>query len=601
MMRRYITANEQFALRSIGLASVFIGLACSGALLRGPAALGQVAAVTDRPYRFSADVMVPTRDGTRLATHVFQPIEPGRYPAILMRSPYGKPGEGWNDAVRYTAAGYVMVAQDCRGRGKSEGVWDPFRYDPQDGYDTQQWIGQQEWSNGEIGTAGGSYVGWTQWASAADASPHLKAMVAVVPFADVYQDITYPGGAFQLALAFGWGAAVGGLNVSPDKLPEAYRHLPLQNWDAQFDREVFFLDQWVEHSTLDQYWKQRGIQQRYDQVKVPILNIGGWYDIFSKPTIEMVDRVRDESDDRLARRNQFVVMGPWAHAVGGRRTGQLDFGEAAQMDLQELQFKWFEYWLHDKETGVEDWPAYLLFVMGENRWRGEHHWPLERTQFTPYYLASDGKANSRSGDGRLSTQAPSGAASDTFVFDPNDPVPTTGGNNLVGTTIGPYDQSELEDRSDVLVYTSQPLDQPLEVTGPVKMLLFAESTATDTDFTAKLVDVYPDGRAFNLCDGIIRARYRESITEPTLIEAGRVYCYEIDLWVTSNVFLPGHRIRVEVSSSNFPRFDRNPNSGKRFGTDTELLKATQVIYHQTDQASHIILPVIPRESGRLTP
>jgi putative CocE/NonD family hydrolase len=572
-----------------------LGFACLTSSVWGQAARSpEEVTSAAKPYVFSADVMVPMRDGTQLAAHVFQPTEAGRYPAILMRSPYGKPGDGWAEASRYADAGYAMVVQDCRGRGKSEGVWDPFRYDSHDGFDTQQWIAQQAWSNGEIGTAGGSYVGWTQWASAVNASPHLKAMMPVVPFADVYQEITYPGGAFQLALAFGWGASVGGLNISAEKLPEAYRHLPLQNWDAQFGRDVFFLDQWVEHSTFDQYWQQRGIQHRYDQVTVPVLNVGGWYDIFSKATIELVDRVRDESRDRLARRNQFVVMGPWGHGVGGRKTGELDFGESAAMDLQDLQFKWFEYWLRDQETGVEDWPAYRLFVMGENRWRGEHQWPLERTEFTPYYLSSEGKANSRQGDGRLSTEPPSGPASDSFVYDPQQPVPTTGGNNLIGATVGPYDQSEVEDRSDVLVYTSEPLDQSLEVTGPVTVVLYAESTATDTDFTAKLVDVHPDGRAFNLCDGIIRARFRDSMTDPTLIEPGRVYRYEIDLWVTSNVFLIGHRIRLEVSSSNFPRFDRNPNSGKRFGTDTELLTASQTVYHQPDRSSHILLPVIPR-------
>jgi putative CocE/NonD family hydrolase len=543
---------------------------------------------------FSADVMIPMRDGTRLAANIFQPVEAGRYPTILMRSPYGKPGDGWAEAARYAATGYVMVVQDCRGRGQSEGVWDPFRYDTHDGFDTHQWIAQQSWSDGKIGTAGGSYVGWTQWASAAGASPHLKAMVPVVPFADVYHEITYPGGAFQLALAFGWGSAVGGLNLSPDQLPEAYRKLPLQNWDSHFGGDVFFLDQWVEHALFDQYWRERGIQHRYDQVTVPILNIGGWYDIFSKTTIELVDRVRDESQNRLARRNQFVVMGPWGHGVGGRRTGQLDFGESAEMNIQDLQFKWFEYWLRDQETGVEDWPPYYLFVMGENRWRGEQQWPLERTKFTRYYLSSDGKANSRNGNGRLATDRPSAASSDTFVFDPNEPVPTVGGNNLVGAAIGPHDQSEVEDREDVLVYTTEPLRERLEVTGPVTMVLYASSSARDTDFTAKLVDVHPDGRAFNLCDGIIRARYRDSKTEPTLIEPGRLYRYEIDLWVTSNVFLPGHRLRLEVSSSNFPRFDRNPNSGQTFGTDTELFAANQVVYHGPDHPSYLLLPVIPQ-------
>ncbi|MCA9148062.1 MAG: CocE/NonD family hydrolase, partial [Planctomycetales bacterium] len=278
------------------------------------------------PYVFDADVMVETRDGTKLAAHVYRPQADGKYPTILMRTPYGRPGADWGEARRFVEAGFVMVTQDCRGRGKSEGTWDPFRYDAEDGFDTQQWIGRQDWSNGEIGTAGGSYVGWTQWASAPLASPHLKTMVPIVPFADPYDEISYPGGAFQLALAFGWGSSVGGIQTSPQQLTEAYRHLPLQNWDSQFGKNVFYLDEWVEHPTHDAYWSQRGIQHRYADVKIPVLNIGGWYDIFSKTTIDLVDRVRAESTDRMARRNQFVIMGPWAHGVGAQRVGQIDFG-----------------------------------------------------------------------------------------------------------------------------------------------------------------------------------------------------------------------------------------------------------------------------------
>ncbi len=550
---------------------------------------------------FLPDVKVPMRDGVELATHVYRPKAPGRYPTILMRTPYGKPGRVWGEARRYTEAGYVMVIQDCRGRGKSAGTWDPFRYDSEDGYDTLQWIGVQEWSNGKVGMAGGSYVGWTQWAAAPLGSPFLKTMVPIVPFANVYDEIAYPGGAFQLALLFGWGSGVGGMDLSPGQLQNGYRHLPLRDWDSQFGKDVFFLDQWVEHPSLDEYWRQRGINHRYRDIQLPILNIGGWYDIFSKTTIELVDRVRAESDNRLARRNQFLVMGPWAHGVGTRRVGQLDFGQAAELKIGDLQQQWFDYWLRDQDNGVEDWPAYYLFVMGENRWRGEQQWPLARTRWTEYYLSSDGRANTRHGDGRLSLEVPEEEPVDKYVFDPNDPVPTVGGNNLVGATIGPYDQAEVEDRDDVLVYSTPPFDDALEVTGPVKLVLYAASSASDTDFTAKLVDVHPDGKAFNLCDGIVRARYRSSNTQPELIKPHQVYAFEIDLWVTSNVFLPGHRLRLEVSSSNFPRFDRNPNSGHEFGTDTELLTAKQTVFHDRTHPSRLVLPVIPPSAGLRPP
>lgn len=547
----------------------------------------------ERPLIFESDVKIAMRDGVQLTANIWRPKAEGRYPVVLMRSPYGKMDEKWEDGKQYTAAGYVVVVQDCRGRGKSEGVWDPFRYDVEDGFDTQEWVGKQPWCNGDIGTAGGSYVGWTQWASAANASQHLKAMVPVVPFDNAY-DIAYSGGAFQLALLMGWGAAVGGVAVSPDKLPDIFRHLPLNTFGDQFDKKVPYLNDWVAHPTYDDYWRKRSIQHRHAEVTVPILNIGGWYDIFSKATLDMVTKVRASSRNRHARRNQFVIMGPWAHGVGGRKVGELDFGDVARLSAASWQFKWFEYWLKGKETGVQDWPAYYLFVMGESRWRGENEWPLERTVFTSYYLHSGGKANSLTGDGLLDTSAPKEEKPDEFTYDGDDPVPTVGGNNLVGAAAGPYDQTKVEERQDVLVYSTAPLEQDMEVTGPVKMILYAASSARDTDFTAKLVDVHPDGKAYNLCDGIIRSRYRNGMEKPALLEPDKAERFEIDLWVTSNFFKRGHRIRLEVSSSNFPRFDRNPNSGKPFGTDTEMLTAKQTVFHDTERPSHLILPVIPR-------
>jgi len=545
-------------------------------------------------FIFECDVLMPMRDGTKLTANIFRPEGEGQYPVILMRSPYGKPDNKHNDARRYTEAGYAMVIQDCRGRGNSEGVWDPFAYDVQDGLDTQQWVGSQPWCNGEIGTAGGSYLGWTQWSSAPGAGSFLKCAVPVVPFGNGYQDAAYYGGALQLALVMGWGIAVGGVNLTPEALQEVYKYLPLNTFGNQFDKPIQYLNDWVIHSTYDDYWKQRSIDYRYDEITIPMLNIGGWYDIFSKPTIEMIAEVHDNSDNRAVRRNQFVVIGPWTHGIGKQKVGELDFGPDAKRDVGELQFQWFEYWLKGKETGVQQWPAYNLFIMGENCWRGENEWPLQRTRYTPMYLHSRGNANTPQFTARLSMHKPNDEPVDAFVYDAANPAPTIGGNNLVGAKAGPCDQSEIERREDVLVFTSAPLTEPIEVTGPVKMVLYAASTAPDTDFTAKLVDVHPDGRAFNLCDGIIRARYRHGMDKPELLTPGSIERYEIDLWVTSNLFKKGHRIRVEISSSNFPRFDRNPNSGLPFGADTELLAATQTIYHNTEHPSHILLPVIPR-------
>ena len=448
-------------------------------------------------YLFQPNVMIPMRDGVQLAANIFLPENAGAVPCLLMRTPYGKGDKSLHVGTQFASRGYAVLVQDCRGRGDSQGIWDPFVYDPKDGFDTQEWIGARDWSNGKIGTFGGSYGGWTQWASAPERSRFLTVMFSVVPFCDVYE-FAYPGGALQLALLMGWGSGVGGIRLQPSGLQHALRYLPLAKWDSQFDKTVGYLRDWVAHTTYDEYWQQRGIQGRFEDIEIPVLNIGGWYDIFSKATLEMTERVRRQSNNRYARRNQFVILGPWSHGVGSRRIGQLDFGEAAKLDIPQIRRDWFDYWLQGSETGVEDWPAYKIFVMGENRWRAEHEWPLKRTQYTKFYLHSLGNANSRSGDGMLARKIPEAESTDQFVYDPTNPVPTLGGNNLMGAPAGPFDQSEIETRPDVLVYTTAPLQHELEVTGQVRMVLYAASTASDTDFTAKLLDVHPDAKAYSI-------------------------------------------------------------------------------------------------------
>jgi hypothetical protein len=551
---------------------------------------------TAAPYLYEAELKIPMRDGVRLAANIFRPKGEGPWPVILFRTPYGKQGEKWGGGKDYASQGYVVVVQDCRGRGSSEGIWEPFRYDAADGFDTQEWVGKQSWCNGRIGTSGGSYVGWTQWASAPNASRYLAAMVPMVPFGNTYDDIGFLGGAMMLGLTMGWGAGVGGVALDSNKLYQAYCHLPLNTYAGQFDKKIPYLNEWVKHPTYDDYWKIRGIDYGYREVTVPTLNIGGWYDIFSKATLDLTAGVRAKSRNASARTNQYVIIGPWAHGVGGRRTGRLDFGPQAELKVFSRQADWFDYWLKGKDTKIREWPPYYLFVMGENQWRGENEWPLKRTRYTPYYLHSGGRANTLRGDGSLSLASPRlrNATPDQFVYDGDDPVPTVGGNNIVGATAGPEDQTRVEEREDVLVYSTPPLEQAIEVTGPVKLILWASSTAVDTDFTGKLVDVHPDGKAYNLCEGILRARYRKGMAKPDLLKPGKPVRLEIDLWVISNVFQPGHRIRLEVSSSNFPRFDRNPNSGKPFGTDIEMLSATQTVLHDRQHPSHLLLPVIPR-------
>lgn len=308
--------------------------------------------------------------------------------------------------------------------------------------------------------------------------------------------------------------------------------------------------------------------------------------------------IRDRGGNDLARRNQRLLIGSWAHILhytvptsGG--TGDIDFGPEARIELHDYLLRWFDYWLKDIDTGVMDEPPVRIFVMGENRWRNEQEWPLARTHYTRYHLHAEAPANTRSGGGILSTSPPGDEPPDSYTYDPNNPVATYGGNTLI-IPQGVADQRPVEDRQDVLVYTSQVLERDLEVTGPINVHLFASSSAVDTDFTAKLVDVRPDGYAQNIQDGIIRPRFRTSKTEPSLIEPGQIYEFVIDLWATSYLFKTGHQLRVEISSSNFPRFDRNPNTGAPIGQGDQLEVAGQTVYHREDFPSHIVLPIIPR-------
>lgn len=542
------------------------------------------------------EVMIPMRDGVELSANVFLPKAEGRFPTVLARSPYGKGGTRGGQGSLFASRGYVFISQDCRGRGTSQGEWVPFVNEARDGKDTHQWILKQPWSNGTIGTMGGSYVGFTQWISAPNAGDYLKAMFPVVPLVDPYHDVAYVGGAFQLSLMMGWGAGVSGKGEvrgwSNDDWQKAFRTLPLRTWDTAIGEEVAYLRDWVAHPHFDDYWKPSTSPR--EDIATPIYAVCGWYDLFAKSVLDHVNTVRDKSPSEPARRHQHVLMGPWVHGISrDGKVGEIDFGKDAVVDLGAIQTEWFGHWLQDEKGSVDEWPPLRIFVMGRNQWRDEPRWPLERTQYTPYYFHGQGAANTLDGDGTLSTAKPGQQPADRFEYDPDDPVPTLGGCNLSHCPVGPHDQTQAEKRRDVLVFTSDALTDELEVTGPVKAVLYAASSATDTDWTAKLVDVWPDGRAINLCDGILRARYRQSADEPTPIEPGKVYRYEIDLWVTSNAFLPGHKIRVEISSSNFPRFDRNPNTGHPFGADAEIQTAAQTVYHDAEHPSHVILPVIP--------
>ena len=417
---------------------------------------------------------------------------------------------------------------------------------------------------------------------------------------DVHGGLVYPGGAFQLGVMLTWGMrsnARTGQSIDYHNWTEAFRHLPIITMDEAAGRNVQFWKDWVRHPTYHQYWQSFGDPEPFADIAVPAYNMGGWYDLYAAQTFHNFNGLRRHGRTAAARRSKLIV-GPWPHALSAStRTGDVDFGPQSLYDLDAEELRWFDYWLKGIDNGIADEPPLKLFIMGAGQWRDEEEWPLARTQWRKVYLDSGGSANTLLGDGRLSRSEARGAEADRFVYDPRYPVQTVGGNNCCSPDIvpwGPYDQRSVEMRGDVLCYSSEPLQQDLEVTGPIRLVLYAASDGRDTDWTAKLVDVSATGYARNLCDGIIRARYREGMAATTLLEPGTIYEYLVEAGVTGNLFRAGHRIRVEISSSNFPRFDRNPNTGNEFGLDAELRSAQQTVYHSRRYPSHLLLPVIPR-------
>ncbi|HVC45195.1 MAG TPA: CocE/NonD family hydrolase, partial [Candidatus Binataceae bacterium] len=456
------------------------------------------------------------------------------------------------------------------------------------------------------------------WLAAAERPPSLKAMVPSITASDYHDGWTYQGGAFALFFNVSWlmtalglprlireretnpaaGPELGRVMSSIDTMRDQMDFLPLKEFPMFRAGAPYFFD-WLEHPNYDAYWRKLCIEESYNKIDVPALNIGGWYDIFQGGTIRnyLGMKARGASD---AARRQRLMMGPWNHALPlPNLVGQVDMGFRASpisVDLDGQQLEWFDYWLKGKANGAAEGAPVNLYVMGRNEWREEKAWPLPGTEWRRYYLHSRGRANSAYGDGALATDTPGAEPPDSYLYNPLSPVPTMGGglccypNSVPG---GAFDQAAVEHRADVLVYSTEPLAEDLEVTGPVKLTLYASSSAPDTDFTAKLVDVGPCGFARNLTDGIIRARVRESQTDPTLITPGKVYEFTIDMWSTANLFKAGHRIRLEVSSSNFPRFDRNPNTGHDLFADAETCPALQTVMHERSFASHLTLPVIP--------
>ena len=533
---------------------------------------------------------VKMRDGVELATDIYLPDADGTYPTLLVRDMYsnGTTAARQRYAKFATANGYAFVFQSVRGRYDSDGNWYPYFPEINDGDDTLSWIADQTWSNGKVGMFGTSYLASVQWLAALGRNPALVAIIPAMSPGNYYRDVAYPGGAFSLLSRARWGIGLAGSRTStmfPVDWINEIDHLPINTLGESLGFNVRHFQDWLKHPSYDAYWEPVNLEQRASEMSVPALNIGGWYDVFLRSTIGSYQTMKTEAVTEAARSGQRLIIGPWPHGWNAStQTGDQEFGEDSLIEVEPLYLEWFDHWLRD---GPEPEGAPVrIFVMGENVWRDESEWPLARTDYQSYYLHANGSfsANSPTGNGRPMT----------YDYDPADPVPTLGGNIMESTLRGPYDQSPLDDRDDILRFVTEPFAQATEITGPIHAEIYAASSAKDTDFMAKLIVVKPNGEAINLVDGVIRARYREGFEAPKLIEPGEVYKYDIDLWATSYVLSPGDRLRVDITSSNFPRLARNLNTGAPFAETSEMEVAKQEIYMSAEFASRVILPVVPR-------
>ena len=490
-------------------------------------------------------VPIPMRDGVNLYADIYRPVQDGRYPVILSRTPYSteavptferrrrqeskEPLELLIDVPVYFASrGYVFVYQDVRGRFESDGKWEPFRNDIEDGYDTIEWVARQAWSNGKVGMQGGSYLGHVQWRAAMAMPPHLVTIFPNVASTSLYHNWVTLNGVWRLSFNLAWGSGQESRvqqNMEPHSLEgvpvgisydRALWHLPLVDMPELLGRHPSFWRDWVGHPDYDEYWKTLNAEEVFDKIGIPVHTFGGWFDIFSAGTLNGYAGMSRRGKTADSRDKSHMIIGPWGHGPT-RKFGDLDFGEDAFVDRLAVELHWFDYWLKGLNNGAAQERPVKLFTMGRNVWREENEYPLARTQYRNMYFGGEGKANSLRGDGRLSWDTPpAGTPTDRFTYDPNAPVPSIGGNQCCGTPTltGPRDQRPVESRNDVLVYTSDFLEHEIDVTGPVKVVLYAASDAPDTDFFAKLVDVYPDERAFNVAEGAVRARYRDDLVIP---------------------------------------------------------------------------------------
>jgi len=599
--------------------TLVIFFAASQALAQRSSAPDDSAKYAPPSPKFTIDVrkniMVPMRDGVRLATDVYLPVGAGeKLPVILIRAPYNKETyrRGTVPATFFAGQGYAAIVQDTRGKFQSEGTYSVQMADADDGYDTIDWGAKQPWSTGKVGTYGCSYLGEVQFLLAKMRHPNHLAMIpqaascAVGRAGGYYKNFgAYEGGAFALSSIFGWFSSAGS-KVKNAKAPDAIdfpvilRSLPTVDMVKRAGGPPTDFEDFITHPPADQYWEQMRYLTDNDRFDTPTLHVNSWLDLTPDATLYAFNLMRQNAQSPRARDNQFVIMSPTEHcaseaATAHTKVGDLDVGDA-RLPYWRIYLDWFDYWLKGVDNGVTQMPKVQYYVMGKNEWRSAPSWPIPEARLVPYYLSSTKGAVTGAGDGSLSSMKAARNGRDTFVYDPADPFPSRGGT--ICCTGNPkdlpgiFDQSDLEARKDVLVYSTPALREGITVAGAVKAVLYVSSNARDTDLTAKLHDVDEQGRAWNVVNGILRARYREGMEKTVWMRADSIYRVEVSLKVTAYHFAPGHRLRLYVSSSDFPMYDRNLNTGGDNVTETTWVKATNTIHFGPERASHLLLPVV---------
>ncbi len=576
--------------------------------------------VSSPDYSFvKEEVLIPMRDGTRLATDIYLPqSDTGEsFPVILIRTPYSKEMNYLNGDY-WARRGYAVAIQDCRGRFGSEGVWEPFIHEAEDGYDSVEWLASREWSNKKVGMIGGSYLGWVQLWAASMKPPHLVTVIPNVAPPDPFYNIPYEYGTFFILGSIWWAeileseatADLSGKTlqkISERKYEEILRKLPVIDLDKEiFGRENPYWRKWIKHNTNDGYWEKANFMEKLKELDIPVFLQSGWFDGDGIGSKLNYMALKESKSPYLK-----LILGPWGHTdQSSSSIDDFDFGETAAIDLQKLYLRWFDRFLKGIENQIEREPMVKIFTMFSNEWHEGDTYPLASTEFTPLYLSSNKGANSSKGDGLLSFETVDDKRDfDSYKYNPGDPTPWPAyyyksKEELEEEQKGTVDLEErrkmvkafhskvTDSRNDILVYQTEPLKEEITVGGPVSAVLYASSSAVDTDWFISFMDVDEDGNIFPLTRGTIRARFRNSAEKPELLEKNKVYKYNIDLWQTGITFQKGHRIRIEVSSALFPAFSRNLNTGGHNEMETKYKKAKQRIYHAEDYPSHILLPVL---------